>query len=405
MKQPLVSVIVPIYGVEQYLQHCIDSICNQTYDQLEIILIDDGSPDSCGLICDRYSHSDPRITVIHKENGGLSSARNAGLNIATGLYVAMVDSDDTIHPQFIEILVGLCEKYQCDIAQCDFLTVCEQSLKLPLNPQGSLVFYTGKQALHELCVGQRNVKYVVAWNKIYRRNLFHGIRYPLKKIHEDEFTTYQILWKAQKMVVTNQYLYYYLQRSESITGKKYSIKRLDALDAFRERINFLKENGLEDEYFATIKKYLVLIEKNYVLLKENEESCDAVCDALLKEKKQLEIQLSSTLISEEQMLPVNWTVDTCPYPKHAKLVLYGAGKRGCACYQWIYENCWGTIVGWVDNSWNEIRNTDYPVMPLDALLTMSYDYVLITIQNKNMQEEVSQNLISWGIPEGKVLVV
>lgn len=405
MSSPIVSVIVPIYKVEQYLQQCIDSICNQTYEKLEIILVDDGSPDNCGAICDSYSKSDPRILVVHKENGGLSSARNAGLDVATGAYVAFVDADDTIHLQFIEILMRLCQDYECDIAQCDFLMVSEQSIKLPLNSQGSLLFYTGKQAIHELCTGKEDVKYTIAWNKIYRRDLFRKVRYPLGRIHEDEFTTYQILWKARKIVITNQYLYYYLQRQKSIMGKKYSIKRLDVLDAFKERMNFLKEHKLEKEYLVTMQKYIGLIDKNCALLKENVEDCEDVCVALLKEKQQLEEQFPKPPAPEGQTFCAKWNTNTCHYSQNARIVLYGAGKWGHAYYQWIQENRWGIVVGWVDNSWSVIKDTEYPVTPLDSLLTMTYDCILITIQNRAVQDRVIQDLRCWGIPGEKIITI
>lgn len=404
MKSPIVSIIVPIYDVEQYLRQCVDSICDQTYSQLEIILVDDGSPDDCGAICDKYARSDPRVIVIHKKNGGLSSARNAGLDIATGTYVALIDGDDTIHPRFIEILVGLCEKYKCDIAQCDFLTVSEQSVKLPLNSQRPLLFYTGRQILHEFCTGKDNINTIV-WNKLYRRGLFDETRYPLGKIHEDEFTTYKILWKSRKMVITNQYLYYYLQRQKSITGRKYSIRRLDALDAFKERLDFLKVNKLEEEYIATVRKYVALIDRSCALLKENVENCEEVCDALIKEKQQLERGSSPIFALKKPIFQPEWTTDTCPYPKNARIVLYGAGRWGRAYYQWIHENHWGMVVGWVDNFWIWIKDTGFPVSSLDSLLSMSYDYVLIAIQSWKLQEEIIENLRCWGISERKILTI
>lgn len=405
MEFPIVSVIVPIYEVEKYLQRCIDSIRNQTYEQLEIILVDDGSPDGCGAICDEYSKSDSRIVVIHKENGGLSSARNVGLDVATGKYVAFIDADDTVHAKFIETLLGLCEKYECDIAQCDFLTVSEESLNLPLNLQEPLAFYTGKQALSKLCVEKNDVPFVIAWNKIYKRELFCEIRYPIGRIHEDEFTTYQILWKARKIVVTNQYLYYYLQRPDSIVRRKYSVKRLDALDAFKERMDFLKKNKLETEFLVTMQKYIGLIEKNCKALKENVEGYEDTYDTLLREKYRLEEQFPQLLISKEQLFQVKWTTDTCPYPKDSKLVLYGAGRWGCVYYQWIQENQWGVVVGWIDNSWSGIKDTGYPVTPLDSLLSMTYDYILLTIQSKAIQEKIVHNLRCWGISEENILTI
>ena len=397
--------IVPIYDVEKYLQQCIDSICKQTYSFLEIILVDDGSTDQCGVICDKNSMEDNRIIVIHKENGGLSSARNAGLDIATGRYISFVDADDTLNLQFIEVLLKLCQKYDCDIAQCDFLTVTNKSLKLPLNPQQLLLFYSGKQALHEMCVGRDDIKYSVAWNKLYRRDLFDEIRYPLGMLHEDEFISYQLIWKAKKMVITNQYLYYYMQRSDSIMGRKYSVERLDALIAFRKRLNFLKENELEEEYTAVLCKYINLIETTYYLLKENVENCENICCRLMKEKERFVKQLPTISVKEDESFRLEYSKNNCPYPKDANFVLYGAGKWGHIYYEWFCKNNWGKIVGWVDNAWNGMKQTEYIISPLDLLLRISYDYVLITIKNKSVQEEVVQNLKCWGIPERKILTI
>lgn len=401
----IVSVIVPVYKVEKYLHQCIDSIREQTYSRLEIILVDDGSPDNCGSICDKYSAEDSRIIVIHKENGGLSSARNAGLDIAAGKYVAFVDADDIVHPRYIEVLAALCERYNCDIAQCDFLAVTERSLRLPANPQQFLLFYDGKQALSKLCTSKDAVKYSVAWNKIYRKELFDEIRYPYGRIHEDEFTTYLIFWKASRVVVTNQYLYYYLQRTTSIMGQKFSVKRLDALTAFKERLIFLEKNGLEKEYFYTLHVYLHLIERDYELLNEHVEGCAEICELLLQEKKRIAgIIPIMPEEKEEAPIPHLQMMRICSYLPETRILLYGAGVWGHIFYRWMIDNHHGRIVGWVDNLWYEMKNAEYPIMPLDALLRISYDYVLITIENQSVQEEVRKNLICWGIPEEKILL-
>lgn len=401
---PKVSVIVPIYKVENYLQQCIDSICKQTYSFLEIILVDDGTPDRCGIICDENLMADNRIFVIHKENGGLSSARNAGLDIATGEYIAFVDADDTVHPKFIEVLVSLCEQYNCDIAQCDFLTIDEQSLKLPLNLPQSLIFYNGRQALNEMCTEKNDVKYSVVWNKVYKRELFCDIRFPLGRIHEDEFISYKIIWKAEKIVITNQYMYYYLQRSGSIMKEKYSKKRLDVLIAFKERLAFLKTNKLEEEYISTLRKYIGLIDKNYLLLKENLKDCEYICDVLLKERESLIKQLPLIPIKEE-LFYSKWTIDSCPFSQNAKLILYGAGKWGQFYYQWISDNHWGNVIGWVDNLWNGIPQTNYPVEPLDLIVRLTFDYILVAIKSKSVQKEVIQNLKCWGVAKEKIFTI
>lgn len=393
---PIVSIIVPIYNVERYLQQCIDSICAQTYRQLEIILVDDGSPDQCGKICDNNAEADSRIVVIHKENSGLSSARNAGLDIAKGEYVSFVDADDTIHPEFIETLLGLCRQYRCDIAQCDYLTVTENSFKLPLNTLQSIKIYNNKQALYELCCSSYGTKYAIACNKVYKKELFQNLRYPVGKMNEDEAVIYLLLWKAKKLAVTNQYMYYYLQRKDSIMNSAFSIKRLDALEAFKSRLDFLREKQLWEAYEATLRTRIYLIERSYFLLKKNAEDSLDVCNKLLVEKEEMEKLLNAFESDKPQMLQkyIN---------RKCHIVLYGAGALGQTCYQQIKANQWGMVVGWVDNSWNEIKETEYPIKPVDTVLEIQFDYILIAIKNKEMREEVAANLMSWGVPEKKII--
>lgn len=393
--EPVVSVIVPIYNVQHYLKPCIDSICEQTYTRLEIILVDDGSTDDCGRICDDYAEIDSRITVLHKENGGLSSARNAGLDMAKGEYISFVDADDTVHPSFIEILIGLCRDYQCTIAQCDYLTVAENSLRLPLNTLQSIKLYNNKQALYELCCTSNGTKYTVAWNKLYKKELFQNIRYPLGRIHEDEFTTYLLLWKSEKTAVINQYLYYYLQRSDSIMGSGFSVKRLDGLAAFRERLEFLKDKQLWEEYEGTLRAMIHLIESSYSRLEEKKKDFGSVCAKLRKEKEATEWTLRE--LRSKKALKAD------AFPKDARIVLYGAGHWGRICCQRIRESQFGVVVGWVDNAWNELERTEYPVGPVDTLMHISFDFVLLTIKDRQVQEEVAANLVGWGIPREKIV--
>lgn len=394
---PVVSVIVPIYKVERYLQQCIDSICNQTYEFLEIILVNDGSPDGCGRICDTNAERDSRIVVIHKENGGLSSARNAGLDAAKGDYVSFIDADDTIHPRFIEILLGLCRQYECDIAQCDYLTVADNSIALPLNTVQSIKLYNNKQALYKMCCTGDAAKYTIACNKVYKKELFQDICYPLGKMHEDEYTTYLLLWKARKIAVINLYMYYYLQRETSIMGSGFSVKRLDALTAFHERLEFLRDKQLWEEYEATLRTLVGLIKKYNILLRDNVEDSAEVCARLSAEGERAESILDKLTLDKTNM------PRSRDYPKNSKIVLYGAGYWGRVCYRWITENQCGTVVGWVDNSWMVISGTEYPVKPVDSLLSIPFDYVLIAIKDRLTQEEVAENLRCWGIPKEKIM--
>lgn len=403
---PVVSVILPIYCVEKYLEQCIDSILEQTYSGLEIILVNDGSIDNCGDICDRYSMKDSRIKVIHKGNGGVSSARNVGLDTATGEYIAFIDPDDTVHPRYIEILLELCRQYDCDIAQCDFLAVAEDSVKLPFGQKQRIDILNNRQALSKLCSVNEEVRYVVPWGKIYKKSLFDNIRYPLGRIHEDEFTTYLLFWKARKIVISNQYLYYYIQRRTSIMGRKFSINRLDVLDALRERAEFFKLHNFKKEYNTTLRGMVYLISKFCNLLREEVEEEKRIKDTLLDEKKKLEklvpiIKENVTDLSEV----MERIREDCSYLGEAKIVLYGAGNWGKRYYQWIKNNHQGIIVGWVDNLWFGIDSDEYNIMPLDFLIRSVYDYVFITIKSKDVQEQVRSNLICWGIPEYKIRAI
>lgn len=243
MENPLISVIVPIYKVEQYLDKCITSIVNQTYKNLEIILVDDGSPDNCPTICDKWKEQDNRIVVIHKENGGLSDARNAGLDICKGDYIAFVDSDDYIHEKMYETLIKVLLEKNCDIVQCDFLRVTEDQHLNNESLQYMIKEYNTKEALYSL-INENPLKQVV-WNKLYRRYIFDTLRFEAGKLNEDDFFTYQAFDKCKKVCSINTFLYYYLVRNTSIMGEEFNIRRLDGLEARMNRYNFLKEKYID----------------------------------------------------------------------------------------------------------------------------------------------------------------
>lgn len=213
---PLISVIVPVYKVEAYLSRCVDSILAQTYQNLEILLVDDGSPDNCGKICDEYAQRDPRVRVIHKTNGGLSSARNAGIDAATGEYLGFVDSDDWISVEMYETLYGLIEKYKVPLAfggRFDYSSRT-QTETIGLCPPKE-----------EVISGEEVVRRIFTWDqmdssacdKLYHRDLFEEIRYPLGLIGEDVPTTYRLAMKAEKAVACPIPFYHYFHREGSIT--------------------------------------------------------------------------------------------------------------------------------------------------------------------------------------------
>ena len=235
----LISVIVPVYKVEKYLDKCVSSIVNQTYRNLEIILVDDGSPDHCGAMCDAWAEKDERIKVIHKENGGLSDARNAGMDAASGEYIAFADSDDWIDSRFLSHLHRAIHETGAEIAACDIQTVYETDPPATPSPEETpILVYTPEEAIGSILRGEGFR--AVAWNKLYHRSCLEGERYPVGKHHEDEFLTYRILAKAKKLAYVDLPLYFYLQRSGSIMHTV-TLKRLDALDAYLERLAHLKE--------------------------------------------------------------------------------------------------------------------------------------------------------------------
>ena len=193
----LVSVIIPIYKVEPYLIRCLDSVVNQTYKNLEIILVDDGSPDKCPQICDEYAKKDNRIIVIHQENGGLSAARNAGLDICKGEYVSFVDSDDWVAKEYIEDLFNICQQENSEIAICNHIRVNDSQIPYEDNDL-YIKSYRSLDALNIL-IYKAPDSFVVSWGKLYKKELFNNVRFPLKQIHEDEFTTYQLFFYSKKI--------------------------------------------------------------------------------------------------------------------------------------------------------------------------------------------------------------
>ncbi len=255
MTTPLISVIVPVYRVEEYLERCVESILSQTYENLEVILVDDGSPDRCPAICDAYVGKDARVKVIHQENKGLSGARNAGIELAAGEYLAFVDSDDYVSPHFIEGLYELLQETGCGIGQCRFSYV--KGEKLTEEGDSAFCIYRGESLMEQLYGPEEKATYfVVAWNKLYRAELFKetGIRYPEGRIHEDEATTYQLFHAAKKLAFLDKAMYgYYTENGGSITSV-FSEKRLQWLTAQEERIAFFQKNGYEKLLPAAYRK-------------------------------------------------------------------------------------------------------------------------------------------------------
>ena len=226
---PLISIIVPVYAVEKYLDKCVHCLLNQIYKNLEIFLVDDGSPDNCGKVCDDYAQKDNRIKVIHKKNGGLADARNAAIDVATGEWIVFVDSDDFVEPDYVENLFSLTQKFDCKIACSKFRYVFEDEEDSPpvKDSQEKECCYDKWSALKLLFL-QRNIS-TEAWGKIYHKSLFEtGIRYPFGLIYEDLPTTYLLFMQCDKIGCSLKKTYNYLMRSTSIEGAKFNRRKSES---------------------------------------------------------------------------------------------------------------------------------------------------------------------------------
>lgn len=235
-----ISVIVPVYNVEKYLDRCVQSIVDQTYTNLEIILVDDGSPDNCPAMCDAWAEKDSRIKVIHKENGGGGAARNEGLKIAAGEYIAFVDSDDYISPRIYEYLIGLFDE-ETDIAECGFITTWEDNADFDLPENGNDVLCCDRVSAMGKTIENKCFRQVI-WNKLYRRSVVEGIFFPPGKSIDDEFWTYKAIGGARLLKSSPTRLYAYRQQDNSVMHQLSMEVRFQAIEAKMERLEYLEQN-------------------------------------------------------------------------------------------------------------------------------------------------------------------
>ena len=269
-----VSIIVPVYQVEKYIRQCVDSILAQTFTDFELILVDDGSKDKSGQICDEYAVLDQRVKVIHKENGGLSDARNCGMDQAVGNYFMFVDSDDYIAPTMLEYLYKALMNKEADIAVCNFLYFFEEDRKRDFSTNiqsevlsGAEIFYSRK---NERVYGI----WTVAWNKLYKRETLGNVRFRFGKYHEDEFWANDIYQMDIKVVTIPECLYYYRQRDNSIMGRKNIKRDFDILEALQERIAvyFMDERHADQAYKVMIFSLEYLAESKKLITNKDEEN-------------------------------------------------------------------------------------------------------------------------------------
>lgn len=236
-KMPLISIIIPVYNVEKWLDECVKSVLSQAYSNLEIILVDDGSKDSSGALCDQWATQEPRIRVIHKKNGGLSSARNAGLDCATGEYVLFLDSDDLIHPQICSKLYDCIEQTQADIAICDLVHVFGTDAPAYTLSE-EMRTLTPLEAIEELWYQKSFLPSACA--KLYRRALFAQLRFTENLLYEDVDLMHLLFWQASSIVYNPSGLYGYTHREDSITTHAFSKRDLDILTIAEKLLQFSK---------------------------------------------------------------------------------------------------------------------------------------------------------------------
>ena len=233
-----ISVIVPVYNVEQYLERCIDSIINQTYTNLEIILVNDGSTDNSGKLCDELAKKDERIRVIHKENGGLSDARNRGIDEAESDLVGFIDSDDYIDSDMYEVLLKNLNNTDADLSMCALYDVYNNTPEAQVTNKETWEL-SSEQAIK--MVMEAKILSVTAVNKLYRKSLFSDLKFEVGKIAEDAFIMIKLLDKCKKIVATNEKKYYYVHRENSITTQKFSTKFLNVIEAYEQNSNIVLE--------------------------------------------------------------------------------------------------------------------------------------------------------------------
>lgn len=265
----LISIIIPVYNTEKYLEKCVMSITNQTYKNLEIILIDDGSTDSSPMICDFLAEKDRRITVIHQTNGGVSSARNTGLDNTHGDYIMFIDSDDYISLNMIEFLLS--KIGDTDIAMCGYNNVDENG---NLSPQENVTIMDGiisTDTFWNYFYSDTRIYYVTLWAKLYKSRLWDNVRFPLNTLHEDEFAVHQIISQCKTLSISKNPLYFYLQRKGSIMHTQFKTENLNATEGMLDRCQFFfdrKEYHLAEKALSMAMYSIV---KGYTLLGENDK--------------------------------------------------------------------------------------------------------------------------------------
>ena len=261
---PEISIIVPVYQVEKYLERCIASVLAQTVSDYECILVNDGSTDRSGELCNQYAAQDPRFFVIHKENGGLSSARNAALDVAKGAYICFLDSDDVLHPRMLEILLEALKKSQADIAATGLKAFGTDSCSFRSIGTETFAVLERKQFIEQLLPDYFGRISVTACGKVYKRHIFETLRFPEGEIYEDLHVYLDVLLRCERICIVQEDLYYYYQNPLSITRSNYmKYERFGEFVVREKHIRFFEEQGLEEQTLYAVNDYLTFFMRNY----------------------------------------------------------------------------------------------------------------------------------------------
>ena len=298
-QRDLISVIVPVYKAEKYLDKCVESIVNQTYANLEIILVDDGSPDNCPLICDEWASKDKRIHVIHQSNSGGGTARNSALDIAKGNYITFVDSDDYISPIMYEFLFQQFDE-DIDIVECSYCVTNHDNTKFDEYDTLYELKCVGTETALRENINDRIFRQLI-WNKMYRKSVIEDTRFPAGKRIDDEFWTYQVLSKARKLIYTDKVLYAYRQQGESVMHSLNATRRLEAIEAKIQRHEFICQNMPSLESISICNLWGTCIYQGQLVIKNADSSLSADILAQLEEVlKRYPIERTKLKVSVKQ---------------------------------------------------------------------------------------------------------
>ena len=385
MSQPLISVIVPIYGIERYVGHCIQSLMQQTYQNLEIILVDDGSPDHCPQFCDLYASKDKRIKVIHKENGGLVTARKAGVQVANGEYIGFVDGDDWVGVGFYQSMLNTIMACDADIA----VAGCSRDLyrkTITMENALPLGVYEGEsmEYFHKNMISfGRFFRFGVTtyhWNKLFRREAIIPFQMAVENgftVMEDGATTYPAMLTAKKVVLTNNFAYHYRQRSDSMLKSMTSL----AIEAERlKSVYYFLQNAVND-YPA---EYQLKKQVDDVMLAVYIVRCGGI-----------------TNIANDMVLNSIFNRNI----EGKKVVIGGAGTFGQQMYRRLDATGKVEITGWIDPYYWEYRRVGMNVDPVESIVDADYDYILMAGLDSSFKALVTRTLADFGVDPEKVLAV